>query len=150
MSLRTAPCLCVVACVRRQHSQVACGGGTSVRLRADGRAAGRQPARVSLRPCASYDAGTPGPTEEDADLAWERAVTRPRVEDGLDVHRRVHALAGKHPGYMHQWRAFCDRQQRSWLDARTEEDEAVLAGAQPGALQHVCRAVLPSEAAPPA
>ena len=60
---------------------------------------------------------------------WERIISGPRMEAGLDVHRRVHALAGKHAAYMFQWRAFCERQQRSWQAARTVEDEGIIAGA---------------------
>jgi hypothetical protein len=52
------------------------------------------------------------------------------MEAGLDVHRRLHAQAGRHPGYLFQWRAFCERQQRSWQDTRSSEDEAIMAGAQ--------------------
>jgi len=49
------------------------------------------------------------------------------MEAGLDVHRRVHVLACKHAAYLFQWRAFCERQGRSFQDTLTDEDEAVLA-----------------------
>jgi hypothetical protein len=100
--------------------------------------------RVRLgRPPAASDAGsasgTPAPTAaltEQEELEWQRTITGPRMEAGLDVHRRLHAQAGRHPGYLFQWRAFCERQQRSWQDTRSSEDEAIMAGAQ----QPHCRA----------
>jgi hypothetical protein len=36
-------------------------------------------------------------------------------------------LACKHAAYLFQWRAFCERQGRSFQDTLSEEDEAVLA-----------------------
>ncbi len=66
---------------------------------------------------------------DDADVEMQRVLAGPRIEAGLDVHRRVHALAGKHPGYLFQWRAFCERQRRDWQDAHGAFDEDILAGA---------------------
>jgi hypothetical protein len=85
-------------------------------------------ARVASTRAAGVNGATAALSEEE-ELEWEQTITRPRVEAGTDVHRRVHALAGKHPAYLFQWRAFCERQKRSWLDARSAEDEAILAGA---------------------
>ena len=63
----------------------------------------------------------------------------PRMEAGLDVHRRVHVLACKHAAYLFQWRAFCERQGRSFQDTLTDDDEAVLASAcAPRVLAVVC------------
>ena len=87
--------------------------------------AGLPPARprrrhaVAARPAASS-------TEQD-EIAWERRVAGPRLQDGLDVHRRVHALACRHAAYLFQWRAFCERQGRSWQDTLSDDDEAILA-----------------------
>ena len=61
---------------------------------------------------------------------WERIIAAPRLEAGLDVHRRVHALAARNASYLFQWRAFCQRQARDWQASRSTEDEAVLAGAR--------------------
>jgi hypothetical protein len=47
---------------------------------------------------------------------------------GLDVHRRVHVVAGRSLGYLFQWRAFCKRQDRDWRDAHGDYDEDILAG----------------------
>ena len=60
---------------------------------------------------------------------WERIIAAPRLEAGLDVHRRVHALAARNASYLFQWRAFCQRQARDWQASCSTEDEAVLAGA---------------------
>jgi len=68
------------------------------------------------------------PAGEEDDFALQRLLGGPRIEAGLDVHRRVHLLAGKHPGYLFQWRAFCERQRREWQDAHGAYDEDVLAG----------------------
>lgn len=64
---------------------------------------------------------------QDENLAHERLLAAPRIEDGLDVHRRIHVRAARHAVYLFQWRAFCDRQRRSWQEASTGEDEDVLA-----------------------
>lgn len=82
----------------------------------------------------------------DLDFEEERLRAAPRLKFGLDgesrlrccaapdhaspVHRRVHVSAGRSLGYLAQWRAFCERQQRDWRDAHSDYDEDDLAGAQ--------------------
>ena len=68
-----------------------------------------------------------GPTrkeEEDED----DFVAAPRLEAGLDIHRRAHVLAAPHPAYLFQWRAFCERQKADWTKYASDEDEGFLAG----------------------
>jgi len=68
------------------------------------------------------------PPEEGTE-EWEQWLAAPRLEAGLDVHRRLHAAAGRHAAYLYQWRAFCERQQRDWQSAHSDSDEGDLAGA---------------------
>lgn len=64
---------------------------------------------------------SPNTAFEADSLAMERLLAAPRIEDGLDVHRRVHAAAARHGAYLFQWRAFCDRARRNWQDAYSDE-----------------------------
>ena len=91
----------------------------------------RQPPHAALpgarSRCRIAASAQPEASSEQDELAWERRLAAPRMEAGLDVHRRVHVLASKHAAYLFQWRAFCERQGRSFLDTLSDEDEAVLA-----------------------
>lgn len=66
--------------------------------------------------------------QTDEEFELERLMTRPRLVYGLDVHRRLHAMAARNPGYLFQWRAFCERNGLDWKAVVSDEDEALLAG----------------------
>lgn len=67
--------------------------------------------------------------EEEDDIEFERLIAWPRMAEGLNVHRRLHATAARNPGYLFQWRAFCERNKLDWQTVHTDEDEGLLAGA---------------------
>ena len=67
--------------------------------------------------------------EDHGDDAMDDIIAAPRMEAGLDIHRRAHVSAIRHPAYLYQWRAFCERQSMEWRNYSTDEDEGFLAGA---------------------
>ena len=108
--------------------------------------------------------GADGASEATEGLSSDESrLVAPRMAHGLDVHRRSHALAGRSPAYLNQWRAFCERQGAQWDKACDDWDEALLAGARrddgtrarplrarhPRAsssdLQHCCSCTTPAE-----
>ena len=78
---------------------------------------------------ASDTGGAPSSRLQDAEFEADRLLAAPRLQDGLEVHRLVHTTAGQHPGYLFQWRAFCDRQGMDWRSFASDEEEGMLAGA---------------------
>jgi hypothetical protein len=136
MQLAAPPCS---AAARAWRSAAASSRSNAPRRAAAacaGLALQQPPCAVSVRPWRRRAAtARPEASAEQDELAWERRLAAPRMEAGLDVHRRVHVLACKHAAYLFQWRAFCERQGRSFQDTLSDEDEAVLACACAPALR---------------
>lgn len=76
-------------------------------------------------------------SEED-DYELERLQTWPRMAYGLSIHRMLHTLAARNPGYLFQWRAFAERNKLDWRAVTTDEDEGLLAGAWLSLVRRIC------------
>ena len=55
-------------------------------------------------------------------------ITKPRVDFGTSIHRKLHRIALKHTAYEYQWRAFCARAKYDAKNVIDDDAETFLSG----------------------